>query len=161
MLQPNEEYDSQLTGMQDTMIEATAHDWLSDGGDNFNLAILVLTSVNVSAAILTVVSIFYDAWSTKEWDFYPKTRYVFRQAPQCRYLTADRKFFNFVPVVHPADVLPLVFSFAVILQGIVLVGISAKESNSTLSHRCSIIAQIVWPGQCPNRAQRIYIINTR
>lgn len=152
MLQQNEESDLQLIWMQNTMIEATANDWLSDGGDNFNLAILVLTSINITAAILTVVSIFYDAWSTKEWDVCPKTRYVFRQAPQCRYLTADRRFFNFVPLIHPADFLPLVFSFAVILQGIILIGISAKESNSTLSHQCGYSAQIVWHGQCPNRA---------
>lgn len=57
------------------MIEAVAHQWLSAGGDKFNLAILILVSVNILAAVLTVISIIYDAWSTKEWDFYPQTRY--------------------------------------------------------------------------------------
>lgn len=77
MLQLNGEYDSHLDPTQITMIEATAYQWLSDGGHNFDLAILILASVNILAAVLTVASIFYNAWSTKEWDFYPKTRYVF------------------------------------------------------------------------------------
>lgn len=75
MLQLNGDYGSHLDQLQ-IMIEITAHDWLSDGGHNFDLAILILASVNIFAAVLTVGSIFYNAWSTKEWDFYPKTRFV-------------------------------------------------------------------------------------
>lgn len=76
MLQLPGEYDSHRDRTQVTMIEATAQKWLSDGGHNFDLAILILASVNILAAVLTVGSIFYNAWSTKEWDFYPKTRLV-------------------------------------------------------------------------------------
>ena len=52
-----------------------------------------------------------------------------------------------MPVLHPADVLPLAFALAVIVQGVILIAISAKESNNTITHRCGIIAQFVWPGQ--------------
>lgn len=55
-------------------IDQVKDKWISEGGHRFGLAILILTSVNVLAAFLTIVSIFYEAWSTKEWDFYPKTR---------------------------------------------------------------------------------------
>ena len=59
------------------MIEALAHEWISGGGNNFNLAILILASVNLFAAVLTILSIFYNAWTTKESDFHLQTRYVF------------------------------------------------------------------------------------
>lgn len=74
MLQQDGEHDSQLDGIQITMIEATANIWLSHGGHDFDLAILILASVNILAAALTIGSIFYNAWSTKEWDFSSKTR---------------------------------------------------------------------------------------
>ncbi len=77
MLQPNEEHDSTLLLMQDTMIEGITRNWFSQGGDKFNLAILILTSVNILAAVLTVASISYDTWSTKEGDFDLPTRYLF------------------------------------------------------------------------------------
>ena len=76
MLQLNGEYGSHLDRPQVIMIEVTANDWLSKGGHKFDLAILILASVNILAAVLNVGSIFYNAWSTKEWDFYPKTRFV-------------------------------------------------------------------------------------
>lgn len=47
--------------------------WIA-GGDQFDLAILILASINVAAAVLMIGSIIYEAWSKKEWDFYPKTR---------------------------------------------------------------------------------------
>ncbi len=77
MLQPNEEHVSTLVLMQDTMIEGITRNWFSQGGDKFNLAILILTSVNIFAAVLTVASIFCDAWSTEEGDFDLPTRYLF------------------------------------------------------------------------------------
>lgn len=60
--------------MSTTSINGTKEDWISEKGHQFSLLILILSSANVIAAILTIASIFYDAWSTKEWDFYPKTR---------------------------------------------------------------------------------------
>lgn len=76
MLQLDGDYGSHLHQLQIMMVEVTANDWLSNGGHKFDLAILILASVNILAAILTVGSIFYNAWSIKEWDFYPKTRFV-------------------------------------------------------------------------------------
>lgn len=76
MLQLKGKHDSYLDRFQIMILELTAHDWLSDGGHSFDVAILILASVNLLAAVLTVGSIFYNAWSTKEWDFYPKTRFV-------------------------------------------------------------------------------------
>lgn len=48
--------------------------WIAERGDHFDLAILILASINVAAAVLMIGSIIYEAWSQKEWDFYPKTR---------------------------------------------------------------------------------------
>ena len=48
--------------------------WIAAGGDQFDLAILILASINIAAAILMIGSIIYEAWSKKEWDFYPKAR---------------------------------------------------------------------------------------
>lgn len=59
------------------MIESTASDWLSEDGEKFNLAILILASVNILAAVVTAFSIINEACSNKEC---PKTRSVFTQA---------------------------------------------------------------------------------
>lgn len=104
-------------------------DWIAEGGDRFGLAILILASINVAAAVLMIGSIIYEAWSKKEWDFYPKTR----------------GYFNFLPTVHPAEVFPIIFATIVILQGIVIIAISAAESHKTLLPSCNAIAPIVWP----------------
>lgn len=51
-----------------------------------------------------------------------------------------------MPTVHPADVFPIIFLTAVIIQGTVLIGISVGESRSILQE-CKTIAQVVWPGE--------------
>lgn len=59
---------------RDTAIDQIGASWISDGSHGFGLALLILASLNVLAAFSTIASIFYNAWVTKEWDFYPKTR---------------------------------------------------------------------------------------
>ena len=48
--------------------------------------------------------------------------------------------------MHPADVFPIIFLTAVIIQGTILIGISVGESRSILQE-CKTIAQVVWPGK--------------
>jgi hypothetical protein len=74
MLQTNGEYDWRLILMRDTMIEPNKRDWLSEGGDKFNSAILILALVNILAALGTAVSIIYEACCNTRRDFCPKIR---------------------------------------------------------------------------------------
>ncbi|MCJ1465056.1 hypothetical protein MMC07_003672 [Pseudocyphellaria aurata] len=105
------------------------HQWTTEGGERFDLAILILASINVTAAVLMIGNITYEAWSKKEWDFYPKTG--------CGYL-------NFFPTLHPAEVFPVIFAAIVVPQGVIIIAISVVESHKLLLPSCNTIAQIVW-----------------
>lgn len=72
MLQSTAGHVSASLTNNESILSLLEGDWIAEG-DRFNLAILILASINVTAAVLTIGSILYDAWSKKEWDFYPKT----------------------------------------------------------------------------------------
>ena len=62
-------------GVDNTDISRIRDDWLAEGGQGFGLPVLILAVVNVFAAVLTIGSICYNAWSRREWDFFrSKTR---------------------------------------------------------------------------------------
>lgn len=74
MLQPADGHVSASLTNDELIMNRLRDDWIAEGGDRFGLAILILASINVAAAVLMIGSIIYEAWSKKEWDFYPKTR---------------------------------------------------------------------------------------
>lgn len=74
MLQSAAEHVSALLTNDEFMMNRLKDEWLAEGGNRFGVTILILASINVAAAVLTIGSMIYQAWSKKEWDFYPKTR---------------------------------------------------------------------------------------
>lgn len=74
MLQSDAGHVSVSFTNDEVMMNRFKDDWIAEGGDRFDLAILILASINVAAAVLMIASIIYEAWSKREWDFYPKTR---------------------------------------------------------------------------------------
>lgn len=58
----------------EVLMDAIKQDWLDRGGQRFDLAILILAALNISAAALMVCGIMYDSWLNREWDFFFKTR---------------------------------------------------------------------------------------
>lgn len=56
------------------LMDAIKKDWLDRGGQRFDLAILIIAALNISAAVLMVGGIMYDSWLNREWDFFFKTR---------------------------------------------------------------------------------------
>lgn len=74
MLQSADGHLSSSLANDEFMMNRLEENWTTEGGDRFDLAILILASINVAAAVLMTGSIIYEAWSKKEWDFYPKTR---------------------------------------------------------------------------------------
>lgn len=55
-------------------MDAINQEWLDRGGQRFDLAILIIAALNISAAALMVCGIMYDSWLNREWDFFFKTR---------------------------------------------------------------------------------------
>lgn len=56
------------------LMDAIKKDWLDPEGQRFDLAILIIAALNISAAVLMVCGIMYDSWLNREWDFFFKTR---------------------------------------------------------------------------------------
>lgn len=73
MLQSGAGHVSASLLKHEIMMGQLERDWTAEGGDQFDMAILILASINVTAAVLMIGSITYEAWSKKEWAFYPKS----------------------------------------------------------------------------------------
>ncbi|KAI9837368.1 MAG: hypothetical protein M1837_003005 [Sclerophora amabilis] len=94
------------------------------------IALITLISINMFAALLTVTSILYDSWTAVR-----SKRSAFRRCK--RYKVAID--------VHPAEVYPLAVSIAIILQGLVFVGVQGTGLRGVMIDRCTVVAQVVWP----------------
>lgn len=58
----------------EVMMDGIEQDWLDRGGQRFDLVILIVAALNISAAVWMVCGIMYDSWLNREWDFFFKTR---------------------------------------------------------------------------------------
>ena len=67
-------YASMYDFNDDAAMMRLKDEWVEEGGSQFSSGILVLASLNVLAAALTIGSILWEAHSKGEWDFYPQTR---------------------------------------------------------------------------------------
>lgn len=74
MLQSNPGYASTRIANDDAVMDRIMDSWVAKGGHQFDLAILILASLNAVAAGLMIGSILYDARSNREWDFFLKAR---------------------------------------------------------------------------------------
>ncbi|KAL9596539.1 MAG: hypothetical protein Q9219_005717 [cf. Caloplaca sp. 3 TL-2023] len=101
-------------------LQGLGHRWISHDGRRFDLVIFILAAVNVAAACLMIVNIIYDARSLAQSRMYSQSS------------------------IHPAEILPLIISFAIIAQGVIFV-IIQPTSGEVLMQKCRTVAQIIWP----------------
>ncbi|KAL9609744.1 MAG: hypothetical protein Q9167_005514 [Letrouitia subvulpina] len=107
------------------VVQQLSQAWVSQDGKQFDLAILVLATVNVGAALLMILNIVYDARNTIRW---------------------RRTSRNFKPAmsVHPAEVFPLIISITIVIQGVVFIVVQSRAKTIVMKD-CSTTSQIVWP----------------
>ena len=60
-------------------------------------------------------------------------------------LIKNRSLYRDLLRIHPAEVLPLVISVAIVVQGLVFIVIQSRAKN-VITHNCQAIAQVIWPG---------------
>lgn len=119
------------------MLQELGDRWIKHHGRHFDLAILVLVAVNIAAALLMVGVILYDA----------------RSLARSRHFSSSRGYSSRFSIsslpqysinIHPAEIMPLVISVAIIIQGGVFITIQTTN-RETLAMQCSTTGQIVWP----------------
>lgn len=67
-------HNSAFAASNDAMMNGIKDAWLDQGGQAFNQAILIIASLNLAAAAMTIGFIMYGAWLNREWDFFFKKR---------------------------------------------------------------------------------------
>ncbi|KAI9685570.1 MAG: hypothetical protein M1822_004428 [Bathelium mastoideum] len=95
---------------------------------NIRTVHLVLSGFSIAASLLVILGIFNDA----------------RKAAKFEVALRPRRF-GFFTKVHPAEVLPLALSVAIIIQQIVFLAVQASGMGSILVQGCIKTSQVVWP----------------
>ncbi|KAL9041460.1 MAG: hypothetical protein Q9180_001265 [Flavoplaca navasiana] len=122
------------TDKQDTQTRLLSELWNEQAGPHFDLIILVLAVVNVTAACGIVSTILHDARVLAKFRFFSTNPYT------TSFMVGSRRIID----IHPAEILPLVVSVATILQGIVYIIVQIIGLR-TLVAECDSVAQFVWP----------------
>lgn len=120
----------------DAQTQLLSESWNEQAGPQFDLAILVLAVVNVTAACGIISTIFYDA----------NVLAKFRSLSTKPYTSSSLGISRRVVDIHPAEILPLALSIAITVQGIVYIIVQSNGLH-TLVADCEVIAQVVWPGE--------------
>lgn len=58
-----------------------------------------------------------------------------------------RHTFSFLNKIHTAEVFPLVLSTAIVMQGLIFIGIQGTGLQDIIVGGCKAASQIVWPGR--------------
>ncbi|KAL8799327.1 MAG: hypothetical protein Q9182_005971 [Xanthomendoza sp. 2 TL-2023] len=115
-------------------IRALSEQWNQQAGPHFDLTILILAAINVTAACGIIVIICGDA----------HTMAAFRRNSSRPYTGSLMGRLRTMIEIHPAEVLPLVTATAIALQGTVYIVVQVIGLHSLVKD-CEIIAQVVWP----------------
>ena len=126
------------TNEQDTQTRLLSGVWNEQAGPHFDLIILILAVVNVTAACGIISTILYDARVLAKFRSFSTHPYT------TSFMGGSRRIID----IHPAEVLPLVLSIATTLQGIVYIIVQIIGLR-TLVAKCDTVAQVVWPGEIP------------
>ncbi|KAL8808960.1 MAG: hypothetical protein Q9200_003849 [Gallowayella weberi] len=108
--------------------------WNQQAGPHFDLTILILAAINVTAACGIIFIICYDAHAMA----------AFRRNSFLPYTGSRLARWRTIIEIHPAEVLPLVTAIAIALQGTVYIIVQGIGLHS-LVMGCETIAQVVWP----------------
>ncbi|KAL8884464.1 MAG: hypothetical protein Q9215_007497 [Flavoplaca cf. flavocitrina] len=123
-----------VTNEHDTQTRPLSGVWNEQAGPHFDLIILILAVVNVTAACGISSTILYDARVLAKFRSFSTHPYT------TSFMGGSRRIID----IHPAEVLPLVVSIATILQGIVYIIVQIIGLR-TLVAKCDSVAQVVWP----------------
>ncbi|KAL8893246.1 MAG: hypothetical protein Q9192_005455 [Flavoplaca navasiana] len=126
---------------QDTQTRLLSEVWNEQAGPHFDLIILVLAVINVTAACGIISTILYDARVLAKFRSFSTNPYT------TSFMGGSRRIID----IHPAEILPLVVSVATILQGIVYIIVQIIGLRTVVA-KCESVAQVVWP--VPFFAQR-------
>ncbi|KAL8903703.1 MAG: hypothetical protein Q9207_003747 [Kuettlingeria erythrocarpa] len=107
-------------------LREVSDEWVRVGGQQFDIAIIVLAAMNVAAACIMVAIIVYDAS-------------IFAKIPSYT-LPRNPLYLR----VHPTDILPLTTSIAIIFQGAIFLVVQSTTRDAVTSN-CEVIAQVIWP----------------
>ena len=121
---------------QDVQTRLLSEIWNEQAGHHFDLIILVLAAVNVTAALGVISTILYDA------RVLAKLRSFSTKPYASSFSSGSRRVID----IHPAEILPFVISIAITIQGIVYVVVQVLGLHELVAE-CVTIAQIVWPGE--------------
>ncbi|KAL8666112.1 MAG: hypothetical protein Q9168_007549 [Polycauliona sp. 1 TL-2023] len=119
---------------QDVQTRLLSEIWNEQAGHHFDLIILVLAAVNVIAALGVISTILYDA----------RVLAKLRSFSTKPYASSFSSGSGRVIDIHPAEIIPLVVSIAITIQGIVYVVVQVLGLHELVAE-CVTIAQIVWP----------------
>ncbi|KAI4267483.1 MAG: hypothetical protein L6R38_008238 [Xanthoria sp. 2 TBL-2021] len=123
-----------ISSDHDAQTRLLSESWNRQAGPRFDLAILVLAVVNVTAACGIISTILYDAHVLAK----------LRSLSTKPYTSSSHGISRRVVDIHPAEILPLAVSIAITVQGIIYI-IVQSIGLQTLVADCEVIAQVVWP----------------
>ncbi|KAL1964246.1 hypothetical protein VTN77DRAFT_7204 [Rasamsonia byssochlamydoides] len=95
----------------------------------YGMSTILLVAFNMVSAAIVVGLVFYDARSLAKTTFLPKTG----------------KRPNLLHMVHPAEVVPLSLSTAILAQGVVFLTVQAIGIEAVMIQDCRPIGQLVFP----------------
>ncbi|KAL8866812.1 MAG: hypothetical protein Q9174_006068 [Haloplaca sp. 1 TL-2023] len=116
-------------------MQDVGEEWMWEHSRRFHLAIITIAAINVLAACSMIVMILFDARKAAR-----SRKPVVHDSLQ-RHLT---KKISTLFDLHPADVLPLIITLAVVVQGTIFIAVETSFDNTVTIH-CKTIAQIKWP----------------
>lgn len=107
---------------------------------------LLLVAFNVAAAALVIASILYDAWKVSKRSPL-KSEYVeslFSGNKEHDGNLSSRRY-EFLRMIHPAEVVPLALTTAIVIQGIIFLGVQGAGLRGVRIRGCRSIDQVVFP----------------
>ncbi|KAL8832148.1 MAG: hypothetical protein Q9170_005007 [Blastenia crenularia] len=111
--------------------------WVRQFGRRFDLAVVILAAVNTAAACLMIAHIIYDARALAR-----RRRFSMPKAYSSRFSISSLPQSSIS--IHPAEVVPLVVSMAIIGQGTTFVAVQTT-TRMVVRGDCAAITQIIWP----------------
>ncbi|MCJ1312054.1 hypothetical protein MMC25_005728 [Agyrium rufum] len=91
------------------------------------ISILIVASLNITAALAVIIGVLFDARIARKMSF------------------ASEPIKSFWPKIHPAEILPLVMSVAVIIQSSIFIGVQSGVLSRFFVRGCRLTAELVWP----------------
>jgi hypothetical protein len=119
----------------------------------YGTSTILLVTFNMTSASIVVGLVLYDAWCLAKRSLPPKTRCVQFPSVSGREITFNRhrRMVKLLEMVHPAEVVPLSISMAILAQGVVFLAVQAVGVGNITGQNCRGVGQVVFPGTTQTR----------